>query len=100
MDFVTIASLPSGTGFMFMHTISVKSGNLNFLEGCYRIFLLFTNIFIFDYLKIYWCKIKISQGHYYQVEQKIILIRLGTSMLANSIFLSLDILLFSFLLFT
>lgn len=37
MDWVTIASLPSGAGIFFMHTIAVKSGSMNFLEGCYHL---------------------------------------------------------------
>jgi len=37
LEWVTIASLPSGAGIHFMHTIAVKSANLNFLEGCYHL---------------------------------------------------------------
>jgi len=33
---ITLASLPSGKGVFFMHTLSVQSGNPNFMEGCYH----------------------------------------------------------------
>jgi len=39
LDWVTLAALPAGTqGLHFMHSISVSSGNMNFLEGCYHMF--------------------------------------------------------------
>jgi len=39
LAWVTLASLPAGTvGMHFMHTLSVASGNMNFLEGCYHMF--------------------------------------------------------------
>jgi len=39
LDWVTLVSLPAGTtGIHFMHTLSVSSGNLNFLEGCYHMY--------------------------------------------------------------
>jgi hypothetical protein len=37
LDFVPIAALSSGAGIFFMHTIAVRSGNMNFLEGCYHL---------------------------------------------------------------
>jgi len=33
---VPIADIPGGSGLFFMHTLAVRSGNLNFLEGCYH----------------------------------------------------------------
>ena len=36
LDFVRVADIPSGRGFLLSHTLSVSSGNLNFLEGCYH----------------------------------------------------------------
>eukprot|EP01012_Entosiphon_sulcatum_P012645 TRINITY_DN1796_c0_g1_i1.p1 TRINITY_DN1796_c0_g1~~TRINITY_DN1796_c0_g1_i1.p1 ORF type:complete len:434 (-),score=26.86 TRINITY_DN1796_c0_g1_i1:9-1310(-) len=43
LDYVTITSVPSGlSGLQFMHTISVASGNLNFLEGCYHAYTPFS----------------------------------------------------------
>ena len=36
LDFVTLLDVPSGSGVLFAHTLSVSSGNLNFLEGCYH----------------------------------------------------------------
>jgi len=38
LDFVTLADVPAGKGLLFMQTISVVSGNLNFLEACYHQF--------------------------------------------------------------
>jgi len=39
LDWVTLASVPAGTqGMHFMHTISVSSGTMNFLEGCYHMY--------------------------------------------------------------
>ena len=39
LDFVTVADVPAGQrGYFFQHTISVRSKNLNFLEGCYHAF--------------------------------------------------------------
>jgi hypothetical protein len=35
---VPVVDIPSGKGLFFMHTLAVKSGNLNFLEGCYHLF--------------------------------------------------------------
>lgn len=37
LEFVTIAQVPSGAGVFFMHTIAVRSGTMNFLEGCYHL---------------------------------------------------------------
>ena len=38
-DFVDIANVPSGySGLFFMQTLSVESGDMNFLEGCYHWF--------------------------------------------------------------
>jgi len=36
LDLVTMANVPSGPGAMWMHTLSVSSGDLNCLEGCYH----------------------------------------------------------------
>ena len=36
LAFVTALDVPSGSGVLFAHTLSVLSGNLNFLEGCYH----------------------------------------------------------------
>jgi len=36
LDWVPVVSVPSGSGLFFMHTLSVSSNNLNFLEGCYH----------------------------------------------------------------
>ena len=38
MDFVPIVNITSGSGMFFMHTLAVRSNNLNFLEGCYHLF--------------------------------------------------------------
>lgn len=37
-DFVTLVNVTSGPGLHFMHTLSVQSGNLNFLEGCFHMY--------------------------------------------------------------
>ncbi len=39
LDFVTVVNVPSGPGMHFMSTLAVASGNLNFLEGCYRAYV-------------------------------------------------------------
>eukprot|EP00757_Euglenozoa_sp_SAG-D1_P006200 gene6200-2537_t len=36
LDFVRLVDLPTGQGLFFMHTLSVASGDMNFLEGCYH----------------------------------------------------------------
>ena len=36
LDFLDIAHVDSGHGLMFMSTLAVRSGNLNFLEGCFH----------------------------------------------------------------
>eukprot|EP00048_Salpingoeca_helianthica_P005713 m.90857 g.90857 ORF g.90857 m.90857 type:complete len:428 (-) comp13709_c0_seq2:45-1328(-) len=36
MEFVTVTNVTKGAGMHFMSTLAVTSGNLNFLEGCYR----------------------------------------------------------------
>jgi len=36
IDWVNLVDVPTGSGLFFMHTLAVKSGNLNFLEGCYH----------------------------------------------------------------
>jgi len=39
LDWVTLASVPSGmSGVMVMHTLSVLSGDENFMEGCYHMY--------------------------------------------------------------
>jgi len=38
LAWVPIADLPNARGLFFMHTLSVQSGNLNFLEGCYHLY--------------------------------------------------------------
>jgi len=38
IEWVPIVNISSGSGVHFMHTISVSSGNLNFLEGCYHMY--------------------------------------------------------------
>lgn len=34
LEYVTVADVPSGSGFIFQHTLSFSAGNLNTLEGC------------------------------------------------------------------
>merc|ERR1712216_921188 len=37
LDYVPVAQASGGkSGMLFLHTLAVKSGNLNFLEGCYH----------------------------------------------------------------
>lgn len=36
LDFVNVADVATGRGMLLSHTLSVSSGNLNFLEGCYH----------------------------------------------------------------
>ncbi len=36
LDFLRVIDVPSGSGVVFMTTLAVQSGNLNFLEGCYH----------------------------------------------------------------
>eukprot|EP00055_Hartaetosiga_balthica_P013502 m.69724 g.69724 ORF g.69724 m.69724 type:complete len:375 (+) comp8281_c0_seq6:792-1916(+) len=36
LDFLAVTDVPSGSGVHFMSTLIAKSGNLNFLEGCYH----------------------------------------------------------------
>ena len=36
LAWVTVADVPSGHGLLLSHTLSIVSGNLNFLEGCYH----------------------------------------------------------------
>eukprot|EP00730_Choanoeca_flexa_P015451 TRINITY_DN7097_c0_g1_i1.p1 TRINITY_DN7097_c0_g1~~TRINITY_DN7097_c0_g1_i1.p1 ORF type:complete len:442 (+),score=76.10 TRINITY_DN7097_c0_g1_i1:28-1326(+) len=36
LDFLDVAKVESGSGLMFMSTLAVRSGNLNFLEGCFH----------------------------------------------------------------
>jgi hypothetical protein len=36
VDWVPLVDIPQGSGLFFMHSLSVNSGNLNFLEGCYH----------------------------------------------------------------
>jgi len=39
LDYVTLSSLPAGhKGFIYLSTLTVKSDNLNFLEGCFRLY--------------------------------------------------------------
>jgi len=39
IEFVPLATVPRGTrGVHFMHTLSVLSNNMNFLEGCYHVY--------------------------------------------------------------
>ena len=39
LDWVTMANVSAGTsGALFMHSLSVQSGNLNFLEACYHMY--------------------------------------------------------------
>ena len=38
LDFLATADAPSGSGMLFLSTLAVNSGNLNFLEGCYHFF--------------------------------------------------------------
>jgi len=45
IEWVPIASVHSGSGLFFMHTLAVQSGNLNFLEGCYHAYTPFTQSF-------------------------------------------------------
>jgi hypothetical protein len=36
LAWVPVVNVPTGNGLFFMHTLSVVSNNLNFLEGCYH----------------------------------------------------------------
>jgi len=45
LAWVPIASVPSGSGLFFMHTISVAAADLNFLEGCYHQYAPFNQSF-------------------------------------------------------
>eukprot|EP00698_Gefionella_okellyi_P016443 TRINITY_DN4700_c0_g2_i1.p1 TRINITY_DN4700_c0_g2~~TRINITY_DN4700_c0_g2_i1.p1 ORF type:complete len:336 (+),score=68.33 TRINITY_DN4700_c0_g2_i1:26-1009(+) len=39
LDYVYIADIPApASGLLFQHTLSIMSGNLNFLEGCYHMY--------------------------------------------------------------
>jgi len=38
LEYVPLFSVPTGSGFYFMNIIGYTSGNLNFLEGCHRLF--------------------------------------------------------------
>jgi len=39
LDYVNVVDIPSSqSGVIFFHTLSVESGNLNFLEGCYHLY--------------------------------------------------------------
>jgi hypothetical protein len=38
LQYLDFVNEPSGHGSMFMHTLAVQSGNLNFLEGCYHMY--------------------------------------------------------------
>lgn len=37
LAYVTVADVPTGAGFILLHTLSFAAGNLNTLEGCYRV---------------------------------------------------------------
>lgn len=36
LEWVPLVDIKQGSGLLFMHTLAVQSGNLNFLEGCYH----------------------------------------------------------------
>jgi hypothetical protein len=36
LDFVTVANITSGQGFLLSHTLAVSSASINFIEGCYH----------------------------------------------------------------
>lgn len=38
LDFYDVAYVPSGAGMIFMSAMSVKSGNYNFMEGCFHLY--------------------------------------------------------------
>lgn len=38
LTFIPLVDIPQGNGMLFQHTLSVSSGNLNFLEACYHAF--------------------------------------------------------------
>jgi len=38
IEYITLANVTSGRGIMFMHTLAVESGNMNFLEGCFHLY--------------------------------------------------------------
>jgi hypothetical protein len=42
LEFINLVDLPTGKGLFFMHTLSVSSKNLNFLEACYHQFSPYT----------------------------------------------------------
>jgi hypothetical protein len=45
LEFVTVTNVTKGPGMHFMSTLAVTSGNLNFLEGCYRAYVAPTTSF-------------------------------------------------------
>ncbi|CAF1081639.1 unnamed protein product [Rotaria sordida] len=36
LDFVTVANITTGQGFLLSHTLAVSSASINFIEGCYH----------------------------------------------------------------
>lgn len=36
LEWVPLVDMPHGRGLLFMHTLAIRSGNMNFLEGCYH----------------------------------------------------------------
>ncbi len=36
LEWVRVADVPTGRGLLLSHTLSIASGNMNFLEGCYH----------------------------------------------------------------
>jgi len=45
LEWVPVADVPKGSGLFFMHTLWVKSNNLNFLEGCYHQYSPYNQVF-------------------------------------------------------
>jgi len=45
LEWVAVADVPSGSGLFFMHTLYVNSQNLNFLEGCYHMYVPYNQSF-------------------------------------------------------
>jgi hypothetical protein len=45
LEYVPLVDLKEGDGIFFMSTLSVQSGNLNFLEGCFHAYTPYTTLF-------------------------------------------------------
>jgi hypothetical protein len=45
LEWIPLVDEPKGNGLFFMQTLAVKSGNLNFLEGCYHAYTPYNTAF-------------------------------------------------------